>query len=78
MNKTKKITCIIQVRMNSTRLQGKVLLKLDEFSVLDYVISQVRASKNIGKIIIATTQENSDNVIVEYAKKKWLTIFQRR
>ena len=55
--------------MNSTRLQGKVLLKLDEFSVLDYVISQVRASKNIGKIIIATTQENSDNVIVEYAKK---------
>jgi len=78
MNKTKKITCIIQVRMNSTRLKGKVLLKLDEFSVLDYVISQVRASKNIGKIIIATTQENSDNVIVEYAKKKWLTIFQRR
>ena len=62
--------------MNSTRLQGKVLLKLDEFSVLDYVISQVRASKNIGKIIIATTQENSDNVIVEYAKKNGLPYFR--
>ena len=70
------IDVIIQVRMNSTRLQGKVLLKLDEFSVLDYVISQVRASKNIGKIIIATTQENSDNVIVEYAKKNGLPYFR--
>ena len=42
------IVCIIQARTGSTRLPGKVLMKLDEKNmVLDYVINQLSFSKLI-------------------------------
>ena len=59
------IGCIIQARMGSTRLPGKVMKKLDEnFTVLDYVITQIKNSKLIDKIVIATTTLKEDDVIV--------------
>ena len=51
------IGCIIQARVGSTRLPGKVMLKLDESNtVLQYVIKQLQSSKLIEKIIVATTE----------------------
>ncbi len=60
------IGCIIQARMGSTRLPGKVMQKIDNIStVLDYVINQIKFSKRIEKIIVATTNLIEDNVICE-------------
>ena len=71
------VGCIIQVRMGSSRLPGKVLKKLDnKNTVLDYVINQISHCKLIDKIIIATTQEKHDDVIVEFAKNKGLLYFR--
>ena len=64
------IGCIIQARMGSTRLPGKVLKKLDENnSVLSYVINQVKCSKLINRIVIATTTLDEDDVIAKYCKE---------
>ena len=61
------IGCIIQARTGSTRLPGKVIQKIDNVStVLDYVINQVKFSKRIEKIIVATTNLTEDDVICEY------------
>ena len=58
------ISAIIQARMGSSRLPGKVLMKLDEkHTVLDYVIKQLSFSKLIDKKIIATTNLEQDDVI---------------
>ena len=63
-----EIDCIIQDRMSSTRLPGKVLMKLDKkYTVLDYLINQLKYSKLLGKIIIATTNLEEDDVIVNFA-----------
>ena len=63
--------------MGSSRLAGKVLKKLDnKNTVLDYVINQISHCKLIDKIIIATTQEKHDDVIVEFAKNKGLLYFR--
>jgi spore coat polysaccharide biosynthesis protein SpsF len=67
---------IIQARMGSSRLPGKIMLNLDNHSILDYVIKQLKNSKIINKIVIATTQDDSDNVIVEYAQKNRLLYFR--
>jgi spore coat polysaccharide biosynthesis protein SpsF len=57
--------------MGSTRLPGKVLMLLDKkHTTLDYVINQLKHSKLLGKIIIATTNLEEDDVIVDFAKKK--------
>ena len=59
------IGCIIQARVGSTRLPGKVMLKLDKKNtVLQYVIKQLQSSKLIEKIIVATTTLDEDNKII--------------
>ena len=63
--------------MSSTRLPGKVLMKLDKkHTVLDYLINQLKHSKLLGKIIIATTNFEEDDVIVNFAKKNKLEYFR--
>ncbi|WBW96223.1 glycosyltransferase family protein [Oceanirhabdus sp. W0125-5] len=63
-----KVVCIIQARMGSSRLPGKVLKKIVDKSVLEHDIYRLRKAKNIDEIVIATTIENRDNAIVEEAK----------
>ena len=72
-----EVSCIIQVRTGSTRLPGKVLMKLDKkYTVLDYLINQLKYSKLLGKIIIATTNLEEDDVIVNFAKKNEIEYFR--
>ncbi len=69
--------CIIQARMSSTRLPGKVLMKLDEQNtILDFVIQQIKHCKSIEKIIIATTNLKEDDVIEIFAKNKNILCFR--
>jgi len=63
--------------MSSIRLPGKVLMKLDKkHTVLDYLINQLKHSKLLGKIIIATTNLEEDDVIVNFAKKNEIEYFR--
>ena len=65
----KKLGIIIQARMGSTRLPGKILMKIDEkYRVLDLLIERLKLSKLVNKIIIATTPDEKNSVIVEVAK----------
>ncbi|ADR18622.1 cytidylyltransferase domain-containing protein [Calditerrivibrio nitroreducens] len=72
-----KIGAIIQARVSSTRLPKKVLLNLpyeSEITVLQQVIRRVFKSNKISDVVVATTTDYDDNVIVEYAEKenaKW-------
>ena len=61
--------CIIQARYSSKRLQGKVLKKILGITVLKRVINQVKKSKKIGRIIIATSKEKKDKKIINFCNK---------
>lgn len=71
-----KIVAIIQARMGSTRLPGKVMMKIQERTVLDHVISRVRQSKEIDEIVIATTTKEDDAAIMEEAKRLNIKCFR--
>lgn len=63
-----KTGCIIQARMTSSRLPGKVLLPLPgtrSLPVLEAVIDRVRKSALIDTVIIATTVNSTDDPLVE-------------
>ena len=67
----------MQARMGSSRLPGKVMAKADsENIVFDYLINQLSHSKFIEKIIIATTTNKDDDLIVEFAKKNHIEFFR--
>jgi spore coat polysaccharide biosynthesis protein SpsF len=63
--------------MGSSRLPGKTLLKIDDKNtVLDFIINQLSSSKLLDKIIIATTNLESDNVIENFVKNMNVNIFR--
>ena len=62
------IGCIVQARMNSSRYPEKIMLKIKNRPILDFVINQLNFSKKINKLIIATTTKKFDDVI-EVTKK---------
>ncbi len=71
------IGCIIQARMGSTRLPGKVMLNLDEKNPsLFYVLEQLRSCKLIDKIIVATTTLNEDDVIKNFVGTMNVDVFR--
>lgn len=71
-----KTGAIIQARMGSTRLPGKVMKKIEEKTVLAHVIDRVKQSKLIDEIIIATTNLEQDSVIESEALNCGVKIFR--
>ncbi|GIF19739.1 flagellin modification protein FlmC [Paractinoplanes tereljensis] len=56
---------IVQARMDSSRLPGKVLLKLGERTVLERCVRGAQLSGVVDEVVVATTVEETDDVIVE-------------
>jgi len=61
-----KVVAIIQARLGSTRLPGKVMKEIVGKPVLWHVIHRVKASKLIDSILVATTVNDEDNKIMEF------------
>lgn len=64
-----KTVTIIQARMGSTRLPGKVMKPLCGKTVLFHVISRVKACSLVDEVVVATTTSLADDVIVAEAEK---------
>jgi spore coat polysaccharide biosynthesis protein SpsF len=63
------VVAIIQARMGSSRLPGKVLMDLGGCSVLERVIRRLRRASNITRIVVATSDLATDDVIAIECKK---------
>lgn len=68
-------TAIIQARMGSTRLPGKVLKKVLGKAMLEHQIERVKRSKTIDQIILATTSKSEDKQIVRLGKRLKVKVF---
>lgn len=71
-----KTIVIIQARMGSSRLPGKVMKKLGGKTVLEHVVERVKRSKEIDEIIIATTIDDKDDVIQKEALRIGVKVFR--
>jgi spore coat polysaccharide biosynthesis protein SpsF len=71
-----QVTAIIQARMTSTRLPGKVLMKVMGRPLLSCQIERLRFSKRIDEIIIATTTNKEDDPVAELAHKEGLKVYR--
>jgi spore coat polysaccharide biosynthesis protein SpsF len=71
------IGCIIQARMGSTRLPGKVMKIIDgKNPSLQYTLNQLKSCKSLDKIIVATTNLPEDDEIVNYLKNLDIDVFR--
>lgn len=69
-----KIVAIIQARMDSTRLYGKVLLDLCGKPLIQRVIDRVACS-DVDEIIVATTKSADDDVLIKWCKENSVDFF---
>ena len=67
---------IIQARTGSNRLPKKVLKKISNITLIEWVIKRVKKSKKVNKIILATTKSKKDNILEKLAKKNRIKIFR--
>tara|TARA_Y100000768_G_C23974689_1_gene682454 strand:+ start:767 stop:1438 length:672 start_codon:yes stop_codon:yes gene_type:complete len=70
------LLAIIQARMSSRRLKGKVLKFLGKKTLLERVIKNVNRSKYIKKIIIATSINKDDDEVFNFCKKRKIECFR--
>ena len=65
-----KIVAIIQARMDSTRLPGKMMLKVLDKPIIEHVFERVKDSQLINEIWLATTINTEDDVLANWAALK--------
>src|SRR3989344_267840 len=63
------IVAIIQARMGSLRLPGKVLKKVLGKTLLEHLILRVKRARGLDKIIVATTTSKKDAPIATLATR---------
>lgn len=64
-----EVSVFIQARMGSTRLPGKVLMLLEGKPVIEHVVSRLRQSKHIQRIVVVTSTESRDSVLMDVCRK---------
>mgnify|MGYP001382130381 CR=1 FL=1 len=52
----KNVLALIEARMGSSRLKGKVLKKLGKTTVLDLLVKRVKKAHNIDKVVVITSE----------------------
>lgn len=71
-----KTVAIIQARLSSSRLPGKVLLPVGDEPMLARVISRVRQAELVDEIVVATTSDIADEPILQYCQEKRIACFR--
>jgi spore coat polysaccharide biosynthesis protein SpsF len=62
-----KTVAIIQARMSSSRLPGKVLLDIAGKPMIKHVIERTKRAQTVDSVLVATTTDPSDDPIADFA-----------
>lgn len=71
-----KTIVIIQARMGSSRLSGKILKPLGEVDVLTYVTSRCRKIQGVSEVIVATSLLRQDDAVEQWCVENGIACFR--
>lgn len=71
-----RIVAVVQARMQSTRLPGKVLKEILGQPLIGYLIQRLERSQWIDQLVIATSTEPADDVIAQYCQYHGIAFFR--
>jgi spore coat polysaccharide biosynthesis protein SpsF len=70
------IVCIIQARMSSSRLPGKVLKEICSNPMLDWVIKRAGRSQMVSQTLVASTISSDDEPIARYCEQNDISLYR--
>ena len=71
-----RIAGLIQARMGSKRLPGKVMLKIENKPLIGHIFDRLREVKGLKKLILATTKDKQNDALEEYALKENIIVYK--
>ena len=71
-----KVVLIIQARMSSTRLPGKSMMPLADKPLVYRMVERLKKCKKVDEIVIATSDQPEDKVLVDLANELGVSSFQ--
>jgi spore coat polysaccharide biosynthesis protein SpsF len=76
MGSKEKTVATIEARVTSSRLPGKVLLPVLGKPMLQHLVTRLRAVPSLGGIVLATTTNESDDVLESFARDAGIGFFR--
>lgn len=74
--KQTRVVAIIQARMGSTRLPGKVVREIAGETMLSHVVRRTHQAKLVSKVVVATTESPEEAPIMEECLKLQVPVFR--
>ncbi len=71
-----QFSIIIQARLGSTRLSGKILKNYKNYNLLNVLVKRLKRSKKVKDIIIVTTRLKEDDKIVKFCQSNSIKFFR--
>ena len=63
-----KTVAIIQARLTSTRFPKKILQKINNLTLIEFLVKRVKASKKIDTVVVAIPDNKENRIIKKYLK----------
>lgn len=67
---------VVQARSDSNRFPEKIFKKINNTTIIELILKRLKISKKIKKIIVATSNNHSDDKLTKYLIKKKINIFR--
>jgi len=72
----KKVVAVIQARMGSTRLPGKILLEIEGKPLIQHIYERLKNIQLIDEIVIATTNSSNEKYLEDFAKNQKISLYK--
>lgn len=70
------VTCVVQARMGSERLPGKVMKKLGENPMIMQTVRRINQAGTVDNVIVATSDREADDVLADYLRKSEVEVYR--
>jgi len=62
----KRIVAVIQARMDSSRLPGKMMLSLHGHPIIEWVVRRVTSSRRLDDVVVAIPDTRNDDILAQF------------
>ena len=70
------VVAVIQARMGSTRLPGKIMMDVENRPMLWHVVDRLGRCNMLNKVVVATSDRRSDDAVEKFCEKHSFNIFR--
>ena len=73
-----KILAVVQARMGSKRLPGKVMLNIENKPMIGHIYDRLKKVKYLYDIVLATTKDKKNDILVSYSLNKSIKVYRHQ